>query len=50
LKGDAGRSMLLFDSEDAAKAAADEIRSLGPPAGAPVTMESVDAYEVVAQA
>jgi hypothetical protein len=50
LEGDAGRSVLLFDSEENAKAAAEEIRSQGPPAGAPVTMEAVDAYEVVAQA
>lgn len=50
LEGDRGMSVLLFDSEDAARAAADEIRSQGPPQGAPVTMESVDAFEVLAQA
>ena len=50
LQGGAGRSVLLFESEDAARAAVEEIRAQGPPAGAPVTMESVDAYEVVAQA
>jgi len=43
-------SVLLFDSEDAARAAADEIRSVGPPEGSPVTMESVDVFEVLAQA
>src|SRR6266487_4591488 len=43
LQGDRGMSVLLFDSEDAARAAADQIRSQGPPEGSPVTMESVDA-------
>jgi hypothetical protein len=50
LEGDRGMSVLLFDSEDAARAAADEIRSVGPPPGAPVNMESVDVFEVLAQA
>jgi len=50
LQGGAGRSVLLFESEDAARAAVDQIRAQGPPQGAPVTMESVEAYEVLAQA
>ncbi|MGH8986527.1 MAG: hypothetical protein ACRDY6_22020 [Acidimicrobiia bacterium] len=50
LQSDAGRSVLLFETEDAARAAVEEIRAQGPPPGAPVTIESVDAYEVVAQA
>ena len=50
LQGGRGMSVLLFDSEDTARAAADQIRSQGPPQGSPVTMESVDAFEVVAQA
>ncbi len=50
LQGDRGRSVLLFESEAAARAAADQIRSEGPPPGVPVTMENVDAYEVLAQA
>ena len=50
LQGDRGMSVLLFDSEDAARAAAHEIRSVGPPEGSPVTMESVDVFEVLAQA
>lgn len=45
-----GRSVLLFDSEDNAKAAVEQIRNQGPPPGAPVTMNAVDAYEVIAQA
>jgi hypothetical protein len=50
LDGDAGRSVLLFESEDAARTAVEEIRSQGPPPGVPVTLESVDAYEVLAEA
>jgi len=50
LEGDVGRSVLLFDSEESAKAAVEEIRRQGPPPGAPTTMEAVDTYEVVAQA
>jgi hypothetical protein len=50
LEGGAGRSVLLFESEEAARAAVEQIRAQGPPAGAPVTMESVDAYEVLVQA
>jgi hypothetical protein len=50
LESDAGRGVLLFESEEAARAAVVEIRSQGPPPGVPVTLEAVDAYEVVAQA
>jgi hypothetical protein len=50
LEGAGGRGVLLFDSEETARAAAEQIRSEGPPPGAPVTLETVDAYEVVAQA
>jgi hypothetical protein len=50
LDSDEGRSVLLFESEDAARSAVEEIRSQGPPTGAPVTMESVTAYEVLVQA
>src|SRR5439155_16876765 len=50
LHSDRGMSVLLFDSEDDARAAADQIRSQGPPEGSPVIMESVDAFEVLAQA
>lgn len=50
LRGGAGRGVLLFESEEAARAAVEEIRAQGPPPDAPVTMESVDAYEVLAQA
>jgi hypothetical protein len=50
LESDAGRGVLLFESEEAARAAVDEIRSQGPPPGVPVTLEAVDVYEVLAQA
>jgi hypothetical protein len=50
LEGDRGISVLLFESEQAALAAAERMRSEGPPAGAPVTMESIDVFEVLAQA
>ena len=50
LEGDGGRGVLLFESEEAARAGAERIRSEGPPPGVPVTMERVDVYEVLAQA
>ena len=45
-----GTGMLFFDTEANARAAADQIRSEGPPPQAPVTMEAVTEYEVVVQA
>ena len=50
LEGDGGRGVLLFESEETARAAVEEIRSQGPPPGVPVTLEAVNAYEVLAQA
>lgn len=50
LDSDEGGSVLLFDSENAARSAVEQIRSQGPPAGTPVTVQSVTAYEVVEQA
>ena len=44
-----GISMLLFESEDAANAAAEQMRQ-GPPPGTPATFVSADVFEVVAQA
>ena len=44
-----GRSVILFDSEEAAKAAADRAAS-GPPQGGPVTFVSAEVFEVLAQA
>lgn len=52
LDGDVGYSLLLFDTEANARAAADQIAQ-GPPPGAPpdppATFVSVDACEVIAQ-
>jgi hypothetical protein len=50
VQGDMLRSIQVFESEDAAQSAAGRIRSEGPLPGAPVTLESVDVYEVLAQA
>jgi pseudouridine-5'-phosphate glycosidase len=44
-----GLSMIVFDSEDAAKGAAEMIQSGGPPTDA-VTLEGVEVREVVANA
>jgi|SoiMetStandDraft_2_1073263.scaffolds.fasta_scaffold492443_2 hypothetical protein len=44
-----GHSLLLFDTEEAARAAAARIAE-GPPAGAPVRFVSTTVCEVVAQA
>lgn len=50
LESDRGISVLLFDSEQNARAAAERMLSDGPPPGVPVTRESVDVFEVLAQA
>jgi hypothetical protein len=44
-----GLSMLLLDSEEAAKAASQMIESAGPPSDA-ITLDSVEVREVVANA
>lgn len=49
LQGDVLRSVQLYDTEANAVATAERIRSEGPPPGAPVTLTSVDIYEVIAQ-
>ena len=45
---DSGHSMLLFDTLEHARAAADTIAA-GPPTGAPATVVSVTVCEVTAQ-
>jgi hypothetical protein len=50
LQGEVLRSVHLYDSEDAARAAAEAIQAEGPPPGAPVTLEAIDTYEVIAKA
>jgi Antibiotic biosynthesis monooxygenase len=49
LQDDRGISVLLFESEQAANAAAEQMRQ-GPPPGTPATFVSADVFEVVAQA
>jgi hypothetical protein len=49
LDGTRGRSILLFESEETARACA-EIAAQGPPPGAPVKVVSMEVYEVMAQA
>ena len=44
-----GQSLILFETEEAAKAAA-ERAATGPPPGAPVTFVSAEVFEVLAQA
>jgi len=46
---DTGNSMVLFDSEENARAAAAQIAE-GPPPGGPVSVVSVTVCEVLAQA
>jgi len=49
LQDDRGISVLLFESEEEARAAAEQMRQ-GPPPGTPATFVSADVFEVVAQA
>jgi hypothetical protein len=49
LGSDSGHSLLLFDSEDNARAAAARMAE-GPPPGAPTTLVSATVCEVIAQA
>jgi heme-degrading monooxygenase HmoA len=46
-RGNTGVSMVVFDSEEAAQAAADQVRSVAPQG---VTIEEVEVREVVAHA
>jgi hypothetical protein len=47
--GTRGQSLILFESEETAQAAA-ERAATGPPPGAPVTFVSAEVFEVLAQA
>jgi hypothetical protein len=47
--GTHGRSLIVFESEEAAKAAAERAPT-GPPPGGPVTFVSAEVFEVLAQA
>jgi antibiotic biosynthesis monooxygenase len=48
-EGDRGTSVLVFETEEAARAAVEQVRQ-GPPPGGPATFVSADVFEVVAQA
>ena len=50
LDSDAGRSLLFFESEDAARASANEIQTHGVPEGMPTILEGVETFEVLVQA
>ena len=47
--GSNGRGVILLDSEEHARAAVARIQQ-GPPPGAPVSLRSVDVFEVMAEA
>ena len=47
--GDILRTIQVYDSEVNAQATGEQIRSQGPPPGAPITLLSVTYYEVIAQ-
>jgi len=49
LDGDVLRAVQLYDTKTNAQETADQIRSEGPPSGAPVSLVSVNTYEVIAQ-
>ena len=48
IDGDILRTVELYDSEANATITAERIRSQGPPPGGPVTLVSVNTYEVIA--
>jgi hypothetical protein len=45
-----GLAMVVFESEDAARAVAEQLRSQGPPDPEAVTIDNVEVREVVAHA
>jgi hypothetical protein len=49
VEDDRGISVLLFESEEEARAAAEQMRQ-GPPPGTPATFVSADVFEVLVQA
>jgi hypothetical protein len=48
--GTTGRGVVVFDTEEHARAAAELSRQQPPPAGGPVTFQGADVVEVVAEA
>jgi hypothetical protein len=49
LDGDVLRAVQLYDTKTNARETADQIQSEGPPPGAPVSLVSVNTYEIIAQ-
>ena len=49
LDGDILRAVQLYDNKTNAQETADQIQSEGPPPGAPVSLVSINTYEVIAQ-
>lgn len=45
-----GRSVVVFDSEDSARAAVEAAQGMAPPPGAPITFGTFDVVRVVVQA
>ncbi len=50
LRGERGVAVIFLASEQAPRAAFERARSEGPPPGGPVTMQSIDVFEVIAEA
>jgi len=50
LEGERGVAVIFFSSEEAAHAAVERGSSEGLPPGGPATMQSVDVFEVIAEA
>ena len=49
VNGDILKTIQIYDTEANANITAERIRSQGPPPGAPVTLVSINTYEVIAQ-
>ena len=50
LEGESGVSVNFFSWDEAAQAAVEKARSEGPPPGGPVMMQSIEVFEVIAEA
>jgi hypothetical protein len=50
LDGDALRVVEIYDTKEHALATATRVASEGPPPGAPVTLQGVETFELIAQA
>ena len=50
LEGNVLRAVQIYETEKDAREAAEHIQSQGPPPGAPVTLQSVEVFAVIASA